>query len=69
VADRPRFTNGYFIVAEPPVNRPISFEFPLATEEITMHHKTRDIRVRFRGDEVVAMDNHGADLTYFDPFD
>jgi hypothetical protein len=66
VAGRPRFSNGYFFIAEPPVNRTISFDFPLAGEEITMKHRTRDIRVRFRGDEVVAMDNHGADLTYFD---
>ena len=69
VAARPRFANGYFLVPEPPLNRPISFRFPLPTEQITMRHRTRDIRVRFRGDEVVAMDNHGADLTYFDPFD
>ena len=68
-ADTPRFTNGYFFVAEPPVNRAISFDFPLAIEDVTMKHKTRDIRVRFRGDEVVAMDNHGADLTYFDPME
>jgi len=68
VTDNPRSMNGYLFIADPPVNCTISFSFPLATEEITMKHKTRDIRVRFRGDEVIAMDNHGADLTYFDPF-
>jgi hypothetical protein len=38
-------------------------------QTITMRHRTHDIRVRLRGDEVVAMDNFGADLTYFDPFE
>jgi hypothetical protein len=35
--------------------------------EITLRHRTRDIRAHLRGDAVVAMDNFDADLTYFDP--
>ena len=41
----------------------------LAEEEIELQHRTRRIRVRMRGDEVVAMDNFGADLTFFDGLD
>ena len=31
-----------------------------------MKPRTRDIRVRLRGDEVAAMDSFGADVTFFD---
>ena len=64
-----RRTNGYVFFAAPPVNRWIEMRFPLVEREIAMRHRTRDIRVRLRGDEVVAMDNFGADLTYYEPFD
>jgi hypothetical protein len=66
-----RHTNGYFLIPEPPVNRPITFEFTLPGEELTLTHRhtgTR-IRTRLRGDEVVAMENFGADLTFFDPME
>lgn len=59
-------TNGYLCFPQPPVNRWLAIRFPLAEQTITLHHRTRDIRVRLRGDEVVAMDNFGADLTFFD---
>lgn len=55
------------LIAEPPVGRAIDIRFPLAEREIVLHHRTRDIRVRLRGDAVAAMENHGADLTYFEP--
>jgi hypothetical protein len=64
-----RVSNGYFFVPQPPVNRPVTFEFPLAESEITLKNFTGDVRVRLRGDEVTAMDNLGADLTFFDPID
>ena len=65
----PRLTwsGGSLLIAEPPVGQPIDIRFPLAEREIVLHHRTRDIRVRLRGDAVAAMENHGADLTYFDP--
>ena len=65
----PRLTwsGGYLLIAEPPVGRAIDIRFPLTEREIVLHHRTRDIRVRLRGDTVAAMENHGADLTYFDP--
>ena len=65
--EMPRLTNGYFFVARPPVNRPITFRYDHPEEEIVLRHVTREIRVRLRGDEVAAMENHGADLTFFEP--
>ncbi|MEZ4731521.1 MAG: hypothetical protein R3E79_30755 [Caldilineaceae bacterium] len=62
-------TNSYLYLPEPPVNRWVSIRFPLATQTLTLHHRTRDIRVRLQGDAVVAMDNFGADLTFFDPIE
>jgi hypothetical protein len=66
-ATRVTWSGGYLLIAEPPVGRAIDIRFPLAEREIVLHHRTRDIRVRLRGDAVAAMENHGADLTYFDP--
>ena len=65
----PRLANGYLMLPQPPVNRAISLEFPLSPQEVTLNHRTRRIRTRLRGDEVVAIDNFGADLTFFDPID
>jgi hypothetical protein len=38
---------------------------PLTEETITLPHRTRNIRARLAGDSVIAMDNFGADLTFF----
>ena len=59
-------SNGYLFFATPPVNQPITLAFEMPLEELTMGHLTRDIQVRFRGDTVDAMENHGANLTFFD---
>ena len=69
VAGKPGWSNGYLLIAEPPVNRDIAIDFPLKEEEIEMKHRTRNIRVRLRGDEVAAMDSFGADVTFFDEFE
>ena len=61
------WSGGYLMISEPPVGEPIDIRFPFAEREIVLRHRTRDIRVRLRGDAVAAMENHGADLTYFDP--
>ena len=68
VATTPR-TGRYLLVAEPPVGRRITFGIDLPSSEIVLRHRTRDIRVRVRGDAVEAMDNFGQDLTFFDPID
>ena len=65
----PLFTNDYLFLAEPPVGRTIELKFDLPGQEIVLKHRSRDIRVRLRGDEVVAMDNFGTDLTFFDALD
>jgi len=48
-----------------PVNQRLELQYELASRDITLHHRARDIRVRLRGDAVAAMDNFGADLTFF----
>jgi hypothetical protein len=63
------FANGYLLFAQPPVNQAISLRFPLVSQDLVMHHRTHDIRVRMQGDQVTAMDNFGMNLTYFDPID
>ena len=65
----PRLAGGYLYVPRPAVGKPVSIAFPLPTREITLEHRTRHIRVRLRGDEVEAMDHHGADLTFFPPIE
>ena len=62
-----RFTNGYLMIPTPRLDHPITFEFPLAHREIMLEHRTRKIGVQLLGDSVSAMDNFGADLTFFDP--
>ena len=68
-SDQPLAANGALYFASPPVNRWLTFQFDLPEEVITLKHRTRDIRTRLRGDSVVALDNFGADLTFFEPFD
>ena len=67
VTGTPRLDNGYVLIPQPAVDRPLSFAFPLRKQEITLEHRTREIRTRLRGDEVTAMENFEADLTFFDP--
>lgn len=64
-----RFTNGYLFVPQPPINRPVTIEYPLVEQDLTLNHQhtRRKIKTRLRGDEMVAMENFGADLTFFDP--
>ena len=66
IDQKPLFTNGYLFLAQPWVHQTIELKFDLPSQEIVLKHRTRDIRVRLRGDEVTAMDNFGADLTFFD---
>ena len=69
VCGKPKVSNGYLMFSQPPVNQIISLEFSLFPQEITLNHRERQIRTRLRGDEVVTMDNFGADLTFFDPIE
>ena len=67
--EAPRFTAGRLLVFRQPVGQPVTVRYELPVRTIVLRHRTRNIRTRLRGDEVVAMDNFGADLTYFDPLE
>ena len=66
---QPEETNRYALFATPPVNRPIKVRFPLAPQEITLKNPAGCLRVQLEGDRVQAMDNLGANLTFFDAID
>ncbi|MCH2131077.1 MAG: hypothetical protein MK179_18195 [Pirellulaceae bacterium] len=58
--------NHYAFIPEPPVKRAITVEFPLTRQEITLKNPLGPLRVQLEGDGVIAMENFGADLTFFD---
>jgi hypothetical protein len=62
-----RMENGYLFMPEPPVGKPIGIRYQEVSSEIILKHRTRNIQVRLSGDRVIAMQNFGASLTYFDP--
>jgi hypothetical protein len=62
----PRFGTNSLLIARPPVGKPIAIGIPLRTSEIELNHYAHRIRVRLRGDSVVAMENFGMPLTWFD---
>lgn len=66
-ADAPgRWTGTHLFFENQPPGVPIRITFPLKEQEITLGSPhPAPIRVRLRGDAVVAMENHGASLTFF----
>ena len=68
-AAHPALRDGYAVIEHPPVGRWVGFAFDLPVHETTLTWRDSAIRARLRGDEVVAMDNFGTDLTFFPPFD
>ena len=64
-----RCAGDFLFLPQQPVGTPVTLRYELPLREAVLAHRTRDIRVRLRGDSVVAMDNFGADLTFFDPLD
>jgi len=60
-------TGGYIFSPEPPTDRHVVLRFPLKEQEMCLSGHVHPIRVR--GDEVVAMDNFGADLTFFENYE
>lgn len=66
--ERPLRTGRYLLFGNPPVGTPLTFTLKLPTSELLLRHRTRDIRIGLRGDEVVAMDNFGQGLRFFDSF-
>ena len=64
-----RTMGNYLFVAQPEPDKAVSLAYPAARSEITLAHRTRNIRTVLEGDAVAAMDNFGAELTFFDPLD
>lgn len=62
----PRLTGSFLFFADPPVGQPLTLRHELPVRDLVLRHRTRNIRVWLRGDAVMAMDNFGADLTFFD---
>ncbi len=60
---------GYLVLCNPPMGRWIDFDFDLPVRESELTWRHLRTRVRFRGDEAVAMDDFGTDLTFFEPFE
>ncbi len=66
----PRWTEDCLFLGNPAVGKPVRVSFPLKDEEITLGAPhPRPLRVRLRGDAVTGMDNRGARLTFFPPFE
>lgn len=67
----PIWTNGYLFFAEVPAGQSLELRFPLKDSRIKLSERLHihPIRVKMRGDAVVAMENFGADLTFFDPYE
>ena len=61
-----RLTGNYLFIASPPLNQWIIIPFDLISHDIELNYGTRKIIARLSGDRVTAMENFGAELTYFD---
>ena len=59
--------NGCLFIPTPPLNKFITIKFDLTGQDIILSHRTRKIKARLEGDRIIAMENFGAGLTYFDP--
>ena len=66
--DSSQINNGYLKIDRPRVNDWIKIKFNLPQRELVLEHACRNIHVRLSGDAVVAMENFGADLTFFNPY-
>jgi hypothetical protein len=64
---KPELQNGYLNVK--PNAGEIVINFPLIKRELDLSYLDEKIRVRLKGDQIMQMDNFGADLTFFDSFE
>ena len=64
------WSDDYLFIAQPPAGAAVRIEFPLMEQELLLSERLHiePIRTRLRGDEVVAMDNFGAECTFFDSY-
>ena len=56
------------LLADPSGSEEIRVEVALPPRDTVLKHRTREVRVRLRGEEFVAMDDFGTDLTVFEPY-
>jgi hypothetical protein len=61
-------SDGNLVFKSFPVNRPVKIAFDLPAREMTLHFRKGEIKARIKGDQVIAMENFGADWTYFRPY-
>lgn len=68
---QPIWTNDYLFYSNVSAGQAIQLRFPLKEAELTLpgYLHVRPVRVKMRGDTVVAMDNFGADFTFFDMYE
>jgi hypothetical protein len=60
-------SNAYLHVA-PSAPGSFAIRFPLPERTLDLSYGGTGLRARARGDQVIAMDNRGTDLNFFDPF-
>jgi hypothetical protein len=60
-------TDGYLVFKSFPENRPVRIKIDLPIRDMALHFRTGSIRARIKGDQIIAMENSGADWTYFPP--
>ena len=60
-------TGSALLFSDVTVGEELRIEFALEPSEMILKHRTRQIKVQMRGDAVEAMENFGADLTFFPP--
>ncbi|OPZ06503.1 MAG: hypothetical protein BWZ08_02265 [candidate division BRC1 bacterium ADurb.BinA292] len=58
----------YLVIPAPPVDEWITVEFPLAIRESVERVNGREIRIRWKGDSVLAMDSMGTPYPFFPEF-
>lgn len=68
---KPCWYKGYLFFAKPPLKKTIAIRFPLKEQTITLSGKLHihPIKVKLRGDEVVAMESFGADFIFFKTYE
>jgi len=63
------YSGNRLILTAPKLDEEIKIHIPLTESTLTLlRNHIQPIRIRFKGDSVIAMENHEADFTFFAPF-